>query len=241
MTWLHVSDFHFQEGDRYQADKCLTALIDAVRQFREKDGRSPDLVFATGDIASHGAEAEYSLASTFFDNLLEAAGLDKRRLFVVPGNHDADRDVGKDLTRTLEKNEDAVTYFDAKREKLHISKKQSEFVKWYNQYFAGIRECAQRTTCSPPQIVVIGGCKIAILLVNSALFCSGYEKDPDQNKLWIGRRCLDTAVAELKASGAMLNSPLTKSAGSDSMGCSGTWGLPGWRWVGRGIGQVIWW
>ena len=49
-----------------------------------KRGRSPDLIFATGNIAHSGKPDEYSLADKLFDDLLHAARLDKSRLFVIP-------------------------------------------------------------------------------------------------------------------------------------------------------------
>ena len=110
VTWLHVSDFHIRGGDPYDRDLVLRALIQSVKSYRER-GRSPDLIFATGDLAYSGQAKEYEIATRFFDDLLEAASLEKRFLFVVPGNHDVDRDLGVGLLRTLESREDADKYF----------------------------------------------------------------------------------------------------------------------------------
>ena len=93
VTWLHVSDFHIRGGDSYDRDVVLRALVQSVKFQREERGRSPDLIFATGDIAYSGQAKEYEIATRFFDDLLEAASLEKRFLFVVPGNHDVDRDL----------------------------------------------------------------------------------------------------------------------------------------------------
>ena len=71
LTWLHISDFHFREGDPYDRDLVLRALVHSVAWFREH-GRTPDLIFATGDIAHSGKAAEYAPATVFFDALLGA-------------------------------------------------------------------------------------------------------------------------------------------------------------------------
>ena len=71
LTWLHVSDFHFQGGDSYDRDVVLRALVRAVERFRT-DGCAPDLIFATGDVAARGKAHEYELATKFFDDLLGA-------------------------------------------------------------------------------------------------------------------------------------------------------------------------
>jgi predicted MPP superfamily phosphohydrolase len=78
VTWLHVSDFHSRGGDPYDRDVVLRALVQSVKRFRNT-GRTPDVIFATGDIAYSGKVQEYALATEFFDDLLEAAGL--KRLF----------------------------------------------------------------------------------------------------------------------------------------------------------------
>src|SRR4030088_1314290 len=90
ITWLHISDFHVKSGDPYDRDVVLGALVKSAAEYR-RSGRSPDLIFATGDIAYSGKPQEYELAGKFFDDLLSAVGLPKNRLFVIPGNHDVDR------------------------------------------------------------------------------------------------------------------------------------------------------
>jgi predicted phosphodiesterase len=200
VSWLHVSDFHFQGGDPYDRDVVLGALLRAVPKFRAR-GRQPDLIFATGDIAHSGQENEYRSATAFFDTLLEAAGVEKRHLFVVPGNHDVDQKLGIGLARTLESREQADTYFHLAVSKPHNVWKQREFVRWYNDYFAGIRTFPENSTCGPVESINIRGCKIGILPVNSALFCQGKD---DHARLWIGRRCLDDAVEHMNRLDAAL-------------------------------------
>ena len=110
VSWLHVSDFHFKAGDSYDRDVVLRALVRSVADHRA-NGRRVDLVFATGDVAHSGKEAEYRAATEFFDALIEAVGVEKRQLFVIPGNHDVDRDLGIGLARTLGSREEADAYF----------------------------------------------------------------------------------------------------------------------------------
>jgi DNA repair exonuclease SbcCD nuclease subunit len=106
LAWLHLSDVHVRGGDSYDRDVVLRALVGSVRRFRE-DGRRVDLVFMTGDVAHSGKASEYALATAFFDDLLAAAGLGRRQLFVVPGNHDVDRESGIGLARTLTSREES--------------------------------------------------------------------------------------------------------------------------------------
>ncbi len=200
LTWLHVSDFHIKSGDTYDSDVVLRALVESVRRYAEQ-GRKPDLIFATGDIAHSGKAAEYEIAGRFFDELLTAAGLDKSRLFVIPGNHDVDRELGEGLARTLESREQADKYFRSDRPQPHLTLKLRAYLDWHNRYFGSIRVAPGNSTCGPVVPVDLNGDRLAILPINSALFC---QDDHDHGQLFIGRRCLDAALADLGKHGDAL-------------------------------------
>ena len=195
VTWLHVSDFHLSDKGPYNQEVILNALVSSVKRFGT-EGHKPDLIFATGDIAQNGKAQEYAYATEFFNALLDAAGLEKERLFIVPGNHDVDRKMGKGLARTLDSNDDADEYFDLKTSLPHLTQKLQAFSAWYNEYFKGIRTFPTDTTCSQVEVIPIRKTRIAVLPLNSALFCID---DNDHNKLFIGRRCLDSAVKQLQS------------------------------------------
>lgn len=200
VTWLHISDFHFRAGDTYDRDVVLRALVASVRRYREK-GRRADLVFATGDIAHSGQPAEYAAATRFFDDLLQALELPRDRLFVVPGNHDVDRRLGVGLARTLETLDQCNTYFDPATVKPHIALKLGAFKQWFDHYFQGIRAFPDTSTCAAVETLQIHGQALAVLPLNSALFCLD---DADHAQLLLGRRCLDPALAQLRAAGDAL-------------------------------------
>lgn len=192
LTWLHLSDVHIRANDSYDRDVVLRALVKSVRRFRE-NGCSPDVVFATGDIGSSGKLGEYEVATAFLDELLDAAGLERRDLFVIPGNHDVDRDRGVGLARSLASREEADAYFGPDSPRPHLTQKQGAFLAWYEEFFAGIRGCPE-SSCGPVELVGAGGLRLGILPINSALFC---QNDDDHAKLWVGRRSLDAAITDL--------------------------------------------
>ena len=201
ITWLHISDFHVRSGDPYDRDVVLRALVRSAAEYRQQ-GRSPDLIFSTGDLAHSGKPQEYDLAGKFFDDLLSAVGLPKNRLFVIPGNHDVDRDLGVGLARTLDAREQSDTYFRPDRPHPHLTQKLGAFLEWHNRYFASVRVAPGDSTCGPVELVELNGRRLGILPINSALFC---QDDEDHAKLWIGRRCLEPAMAELIKLKADLN------------------------------------
>jgi predicted MPP superfamily phosphohydrolase len=195
VTWLHISDLHLRSGESYDRDVVLRALVRSVRAFREQDGRAPDLIFATGDIAHSGAHDEYVVATRFFDELLGAAGLSRAHLYVVPGNHDVDRTLGSQLSRTLYSRGEADGYFDPNIPKLHLTQKLGAFLRWHQSYFEGIREMPSDSTCGPAEAAEVQGHRIGVLPINTALFCG---VDGDHEKLFVGRRCLDPALEDLE-------------------------------------------
>lgn len=106
IVWLHVSDWH-QSTEQFDRKVVFDALIADIRA---RVNIAPelarvDLIFFSGDIAWSGKEPEYDDArEQFFKPLLESTGRAKddwTRLFVVPGNHDLDRDAIKRVPNEL--------------------------------------------------------------------------------------------------------------------------------------------
>lgn len=193
LRWLHISDFHFKADVQYDQDVVLRALLKSLPKLIHRIGHV-DVVFATGDIADTGLPSEYVQATQFFDKIIEILGLSKERLFVVPGNHDVDRRLGKGLVRSLSTRKEADAYFDPCQPLPHIQQRQFAFSNWFNEYFSGIRKFPEVTTCGDPETVVIRNSKIAVLPINTAVFSSD---DQDHGKLHIGRRCVSDSMERL--------------------------------------------
>ncbi len=93
ITWLHISDLHWRETEAYEANVVAQALL---RDLANRTEIAPELakidfIFVTGDIAFAGRPEEYMLAARFLKDLLRTTRVRKDRLFIVPGNHDVDR------------------------------------------------------------------------------------------------------------------------------------------------------
>lgn len=196
VTWLHISDLHLRNDDSYDRVVVLRSLVKSVKHFRQRDGRAPDFIFVTGDVAYSGKPDEYVVVGDFLDELLDAAALTRRRLYVLPGNHDVDRTVGRQLLRQLSTRDEADEYFHPGAPWLHLRHKMGPFSEWYNAYFNGIRSMPTNTTCGPVELITQGGVKLGLLPINTALFC---QDDYDHERLCVGRRCIDTAITELNS------------------------------------------
>lgn len=100
VTWLHISDIHFGSPSEVAwRDAALRALLKTVETEGNKGWR-PDFIFFTGDVTFSGQSPDYDSAQGFFDQLLDKTGLKrlkKERLFIIPGNHDVDREETKKI------------------------------------------------------------------------------------------------------------------------------------------------
>lgn len=98
LTWLHISDIHFSPSTNWRDIPARSKLIKFLKDgFASSALPKPDLVFCTGDIAFGELSKaplvqQYQYAKSFFEELLRVCDLSKDRLFVVPGNHDINRD-----------------------------------------------------------------------------------------------------------------------------------------------------
>ena len=100
---LHLSDIQYgrhhvdkekrprlYDGDDYspQLDKLIADL-----DILAKHGVKPNFIAVTGDIAEWSLEEEYAEAERFLSSLAAHLGIDRRRVVMVPGNHDINRDL----------------------------------------------------------------------------------------------------------------------------------------------------
>lgn len=201
LSWLHLSDIHFNPATRWRDGHAQNGLLKYLAQcFNDEPHLRPDLIFCTGDIA-FGAlpkaplDAQYLAAKAFFDELLQVCGqggqaMAKERLFLVPGNHDINRNsVHPDAQETLkrkagesDKHVDAVNKrFNGRQLDFQADIKRlaeyGKFVKSYlpHQHDKDGRICYAKT-------LEVAGVQVGIAGLNSAWSCGG---DEDDRRLWL--------------------------------------------------------
>lgn len=96
LTLLHLSDIHFRipfckTGHDPDAPYRTALMIDATERSQSLAGVNAILV--GGDIAFKGNQEEYRVALDWLYNLADECGCPPNRIYVIPGNHDVDRDV----------------------------------------------------------------------------------------------------------------------------------------------------
>jgi hypothetical protein len=96
---LHLSDLHERGPRESEPWRRRRVLGDAWMEnlgVLIQDGPI-DLVCFTGDAADWGLAEEYAQVTDFLNGLLARLNLGKDRLFVIPGNHDIERPIHKDV------------------------------------------------------------------------------------------------------------------------------------------------
>jgi 3',5'-cyclic AMP phosphodiesterase CpdA len=195
VRFLHLSDIHFRTGaaKTYDRSKVLQGLLSRLRKDRDK---SPlDLLFFTGDLAFAGDPKEYEAAVAFLRELLDATSLDRDHLFVVPGNHDVDRKVGRWALRTLGSEADATDFFvEAENRRLH-KQKFAAYRRAVGDLLGEARPIGLRVGGDAVELVEVRGVKLAVASFNSAWFAVDEE---DVEKLWLGEANVRLAAERIE-------------------------------------------
>ncbi len=190
MRWLHLSDFHVGK-DNYAQLKLFKQILKHVAK-RVNDGYTPDVVFITGDIANRGIDKEYSTFVTeFLDPLEEILGSALNdRLFMVPGNHDIDRDENRHFSKESIFSE-STRFFDSDSSGLKdrgiILPRLKAYSSFAEKYSASWISTAKGSYC---QQIEVRGAWFSIIGINTAWLSDGR----DQNCITPGVGLLEDAL-----------------------------------------------
>jgi hypothetical protein len=185
LCWLHISDAHFRApGDRfYGEDIVRPAFLKTIKQMKSQPvgrrlGPFPDVVFFTGDIAFSGKSREYDGAKGFFEELLDLLDLKEDRLFLIPGNHDVDRDATKYLERGPQTAEETYEVFRDERWRRLYSERLRSYDTFCQELFSSVPERLERTESGfmVPQRLNIRNTTLVVHCLN-AQWCGGLEDD----------------------------------------------------------------
>ena len=198
-TILHISDFHIRHtsGKTFDQDVVLQPLIERVQKDREEIGLKPELIFVTGDLSFRGKTSELETAKEFLDQLCQALDLTETQLFVVPGNHDVDRnryrpnDVPKynsmaELNRELAHPEYLAD----------LLKGQAEYFDFMDQHYSHLRPLGENLVPFVQSYQTQSGRRLGIMGLNSAILC---RCSPDKGLAALGEYQLQKAKDALAA------------------------------------------
>ena len=203
ITWLHLSDWHQQGGDFNRQVVC-DALIADIRELEQisSDLEKIDFIIFSGDVAFSGRKEEYQAAKkNLFEPLLEATGLSPERLFIVPGNHDLDRNHLELLPKSLE------THFDSEsqvNEWLTDIKRRDALLIPFRTYREFVTQFTgqEQPDYASIRTLEIDGKRVALLGINSALMSSRLKdksgRIDDYGHLIVGEPQIHDALHEIE-------------------------------------------
>ncbi|MCP4627381.1 MAG: metallophosphoesterase [bacterium] len=192
MKYLHLSDLHLASIESkgpvqaFNQDVVSRSVVAAIKGL----GLNFDFIVITGDIARAGQADEYEVCLVFCNALLEATGLDRQRLFIVPGNHDVNR------LSVTQKHIKSFYAFDDQDEITETFTDPDLFPILMRKFegfnaFAAKAAAPKRfdaSTCWFAETIRVTRsqqvCRIALAGLNSCLF-AGYDGD-DRQKLALG-------------------------------------------------------
>ncbi|MDU0459280.1 MAG: metallophosphoesterase [Geobacteraceae bacterium] len=201
LTWLHISDIHFHNKTEWRDGTARDSLLNYLKQlFHSDESKRPDIIFCTGDIAygetgSSSLAEQYDQAKVFFNELREVCGqvntpLPIERLYVVPGNHDINRNnVNSDAQATLTHwagdstkhiNDINQRFNDRNIEFTDTIKRLEEYANFVQTYLPHQHDHDTRHRYT--SIVDIEGLKVGVAGFNSAWSCAGPE---DDRNVWL--------------------------------------------------------
>lgn len=89
--WLHLSDLH-SYCNEIKTKIMRDALIDEVEELNNEERFN--FIIITGDISDK--DSGYDLAEEFILELISRIEIDKEKVFIIPGNHDLNRNIPDD-------------------------------------------------------------------------------------------------------------------------------------------------
>ncbi len=200
IRWLHLSDFHVgkdEAGQRQMFKDLLKHIEDTIQEERAR----PDMIFITGDIADRGKASQYQM---FFDEFLFElvvllGGELTANIFLIPGNHDVDREIEvtswrrgfiKDLPRALDPTEEGKSLREHLIERFQAYSKADmhDLTLVGREWLASQKGYYSHTT-------TIKGQRIGILGLNTAWLAGD---DEDRHNLSPGQLIVTRGLEELK-------------------------------------------
>ncbi|HZN18539.1 MAG TPA: trypsin-like peptidase domain-containing protein, partial [Micromonosporaceae bacterium] len=184
LTILHVSDPQFGRHHLFggngltpadQAHDTLFArLHEDLAGLADEHDLRPDLMVVTGDLAEWGLRTEFERVTEFLAALADAAGLPRRHVAVVPGNHDVNRRACEAyfLAEEGDERSPVAPYFP----------KWKHFVAAFEEFYAGV-DGVTFTPDEPWTLFEMSDLAVVVAGLNSTMAESHLDSD---HYGWVG-------------------------------------------------------
>lgn len=198
-TILHLSDLHFDDKNQ----KDIKIVFDALLKDLEKLDERIDYIFFNGDIVNRGNNIENykTVQSEFIDPLLQFTGLSQDEFFLVPGNHEVDRDsinefIDGNLTDKFADRDKLNNFIDTIDNQKQLLARLDNYHNFISEFHKDNQYLNSKNSLYSTYIIDIGEVKIGLACLNSAW--GAFGGDNDYNKILLSERQVDNSLEELK-------------------------------------------
>ena len=178
IRWLHLSDIHFNYRN-FDSRLLRKDFIKRIKKMGESEGFTH--LFLTGDILDKYNTSNDASEETvrFVNDLISAMGVEYRNVYIIPGNHDHNRDLTIELTND--------TFSDPGDDKC-ICRKIGDFnttqlnglmhsFEKFNDIYKSLFKCDYFTNGENPHIIIDHN-DISVIKINTAWL----DTDSDSNE-----------------------------------------------------------
>lgn len=200
---IHISDFHL-ESENLTVEKIniINALTSDLKSHVDKN----TILCITGDIIDKGAlcfkekeDAYIVFETVFIDKIIEENPDLKGKIFIVPGNHDVDRDkidavTEAGLKASLNDEKALNSFIIANRnESIHLGRIKA-YLLWENDFYSKYNK-GVLTNFDNSFVIATENYNIGVTCLNSAWLC---KDDNDMGNLLIGKNQLENSLKSIE-------------------------------------------
>lgn len=202
-SWIHLSDIHFGNPNiSHQWDQrlVLDSLHRDIERREERNIPKPEVLLVTGDIAFSGKAEQYAEAGVWLDKVVATLGISRERIYLVPGNHDVDRNVDRTdrnlgrLMRALREGDDLLDdALDNANDRALLASRMSAYLAFASQY-PSVQ--APDPLFWTNTFVSAQGFPVRLIGLPTPLLAAG---DVDRGKLRLGKKTLASTLNEAQS------------------------------------------
>ena len=170
ITILHLSDLHFNKGNELEINEILNELLKDLGKLKEEYDLKPTFIFISGDIANSGDPLDYNIALSWLNKFSKDLEIPREQFFIIPGNHDVNRNELREISELNLKDEDHITKFlTTESERIPVFKKLDNFYDFINNFY-GVEKNPYKEKYFFAKKIIIGEYNIGIVGLNSTWF-----------------------------------------------------------------------
>lgn len=179
IEWLHLSDLHVRGSNSWSQDQVLESL---QRDIAERYGshNRQILLFVTGDVSYSGKREEYDLAADLIERIRTSIGIGPPHTFVVPGNHDVDREREEDAfcgaRAGLDRPSEVDRFFEMEARRRTLFARGAAF-RSFAQGLMGRDDVFTPAGFAHRAKVIVGPIRVRVLLLDSSWLAQGGQSD----------------------------------------------------------------